>query len=74
MSNQVGILFGFKIFFLNQAVINVHSKILISTRYYTADQLVSFDIFLAQRRPIYQKWSTKRPDIIFPRTNVTKAR
>ena len=61
------------IFYKIQAVIHAHNETLILYRCYTAAQLTSFDIFWCSV-DLYIKRSTKQSDIIFVRTNVTKAR
>ena len=42
------------IFHRSQAVIRAQNETLISSCCYTAALLTSFDIFLVQRRPVYQ--------------------
>ena len=42
------------IFYKNQAVIHAYNETLILSCCYMAAQLTSFDIFLVQRRPVYQ--------------------
>ena len=55
MFNQIGISFGFKIFFYkSEAVIHAHNQTLSLSCCYIAAQLTLFGIFLVQRRPAYQ--------------------